>query len=31
MELEREQLKAQLQETDDQLSKLLPQQIHLHW
>ena len=31
MELECEQLKAQLQETDDQLSKLLPRQIHLHW
>ena len=31
MELECEQLKAQLRETDDQLSKLLPQQIHLHW
>ena len=29
MELERKQLKAQLRETDDQLSKLLPQQIHL--
>ena len=31
MELECEQLKAQLQETDNQLSKLLPWQIHLHW
>ena len=31
MELEREQLKAQLWETDDQLSKLLPRQIHLCW
>ena len=31
MELEREQLEAQLQETDDQLSKLLPWQIHLRW
>ena len=31
MELEHEQLKAQLQETDDQLSKLLPQQIRLRW
>ena len=30
MELKREQLKAQLQETDDQLSKLLPRQICLH-
>ena len=30
MELECEQLKAQLRETDDQLSKLLPQQIRLH-
>ena len=30
MELEREQLKAQLRETDDQLSKLLPRQICLH-
>ena len=29
MELERKQLEAQLRETDDQLSKLLPQQIHL--
>ena len=29
MELECEQLKAQLRETDNQLSKLLPQQIHL--
>ena len=29
MELECEQLKAQLRETNDQLSKLLPQQIHL--
>ena len=29
IELECEQLKTQLQETDDQLSKLLPQQIHL--
>ena len=29
MELERKQLKAQLQETDNQLSKLLPWQIHL--
>ena len=29
MELEREQLKAQLRETDDQLSKLLPRQICL--
>ena len=31
MELECEQLEAQLRETDDQLSKLLPRQIHLHW
>ena len=31
MELECEQLKAQLRETDDQLSKLLPWQICLHW
>ena len=31
MELKRKQLKAQLQETDDQLSKLLPRQICLHW
>ena len=31
MELECEQLEAQLRETDDQLSKLLPWQIHLHW
>ena len=31
MELECEQLEAQLWETDDQLSKLLPWQIHLHW
>ena len=31
MELECEQLKAQLRETDDQLSKLLPQQICLCW
>ena len=31
MELEREQLEAQLQKTDDQLSKLLPRQIHLRW
>ena len=30
MELEREQLEAQLRETDDQLSKLLPRQICLH-
>ena len=30
MELEREQLEAQLRETDDQLSKLLPRQIYLH-
>ena len=30
MELERKQLKAQLWETDDQLSKLLPRQICLH-
>ena len=29
MELEREQLEAQLRETDDQLSKLLPRQIRL--
>ena len=29
MELEREQLEAQLRETDDQLSKLLPRQICL--
>ena len=29
MELERKQLKAQLRETDDQLSKLLPRQICL--
>ena len=29
MELEREQLEAQLRKTDDQLSKLLPRQIHL--
>ena len=29
MELEREQLEAQLQETDNQLSKLLPRQICL--
>ena len=29
MELECEQLKAQLRETDNQLSKLLPRQIHL--
>ena len=31
MELECEQLKAQLRETDDQLSKLLPRQIYLCW
>ena len=31
MELECKQLKAQLWETDDQLSKLLPWQIHLCW
>ena len=31
MELEREQLEAQLRETDDQLSKLLPWQICLCW
>ena len=31
MELEREQLKTQLRETDDQLSKLLPWQICLRW
>ena len=31
MELEHKQFKAQLQETDDQLSKLLPWQIRLHW
>ena len=31
MELERKQLEAQLRETDDQLSKLLPQQICLRW
>ena len=31
MELECEQLKAQLRETDDQLLKLLPQQICLRW
>ena len=31
MELEREQLEAQLQETDDQLSRLLPRQICLCW
>ena len=31
MELECEQLEAQLQETDDQLLKLLPWQICLHW
>ena len=31
MELECEQLEAQLRETDDQLSKLLPWQICLHW
>ena len=30
MELECEQLKAQLRETDNQLLKLLPRQIHLH-
>ena len=30
MELECKQLKAQLRETDDQLSKLLPRQICLH-
>ena len=31
MELECKQLKAQLRETDNQLSKLLPWQICLHW
>ena len=31
MELECEQLKAQLRETDNQLSKLLPRQICLCW
>ena len=31
MELKCKQLKAQLRETDDQLSKLLPRQICLHW
>ena len=31
MELERKQLEAQLRETDDQLSKLLPWQICLRW
>ena len=31
MELECEQFKAQLRKTDDQLSKLLPWQIHLCW
>ena len=31
MELECKQLKAQLQETDNQLSKLLPRQICLCW
>ena len=31
MELEHEQLKTQLRETDDQLLKLLPRQIHLCW